>query len=100
MIKKSVLERQKKREILMKKYLLKRILLKQKLHKILIFSEKSKILEKIQKLPKNSSTTRLKSRCWKTGRSRSYFKFFGLSRHSFRTLALNALLPGIIKSSW
>ena len=54
----------------------------------------------LQKLPRNSSPSRLKSRCEVTGRSRGYMRKFGLSRITFREMASRGLLPGIRKSSW
>ena len=53
-----------------------------------------------RKLPRNSSPSRLKSRCEVTGRSRGYMRKFGLSRITFREMASQGLLPGIRKSSW
>jgi small subunit ribosomal protein S14 len=54
----------------------------------------------LQKLPRNSSPSRLKNRCEVTGRSRAYMRKFGLSRITFREMASRGLLPGIRKSSW
>jgi small subunit ribosomal protein S14 len=54
----------------------------------------------LQKLPRNSSPTRLRSRCFLTGRGRSVYKKFGLCRNMFRQLALEGKIPGIRKSSW
>ena len=54
----------------------------------------------LQKLPRNSSPSRLKNRCEVTGRSRGYMRKFGLSRITFREMASEGLLPGIRKSSW
>jgi small subunit ribosomal protein S14 len=54
----------------------------------------------LQKLPRNSSPSRLKNRCEVTGRSRGYMRKFGLSRITFREMASQGLLPGIRKSSW
>jgi small subunit ribosomal protein S14 len=54
----------------------------------------------LQKLPRNSSPTRLHSRCTITGRPRSYMKKFGLSRIAFRELALEGKIPGVTKASW
>lgn len=54
----------------------------------------------LQKLPRNSSPTRLKNRCAVTGRSRAYMRKFGLSRITFREMASLGLLPGVRKSSW
>lgn len=64
------------------------------------FSQKFEIHVKLQKLPRDSSRTRLKNRCSVTGRSRGYYRSFGLSRHNLREMAQQGLLPGIVKSSW
>jgi small subunit ribosomal protein S14 len=100
MAKKSMLEREKKRKLLTARFSKKRndILLQLKSAKSLeaIFE----LNEKIQKLPRNSSRYRIRNRCWKTGRPRGYFKFFGLCRNAVRELAHDCLLPGVTKSSW
>jgi small subunit ribosomal protein S14 len=54
----------------------------------------------LQKLPKNSSKVRLHNRCKLTGRPRGYMRDFGVSRVTFREMALQGLLPGVKKSSW
>ncbi len=54
----------------------------------------------LQKLPRNSSPTRLKNRCGITGRPRGYMRAFGLSRIKFRELASIGEIPGIRNSSW
>ena len=54
----------------------------------------------LQRLPKNSSPVRLKNRCMFTGRARSYYRKFGVSRLVFREMALKGELPGVKKSSW
>jgi len=56
--------------------------------------------ELLQKLPKNSSPVRLKNRCMFTGRSRSYYRKFGVSRLVLREMALKGELPGVKKASW
>ncbi len=56
--------------------------------------------EGLQKLPKNASPVRLKNRCTMTGRSRGYYRKFGISRLVFREMALNGEIPGIKKASW
>ena len=56
--------------------------------------------EALQKLPRNSSPVRLKNRCMFTGRARSYYRKFGVSRLVFREMALKGELPGVKKSSW
>ena len=54
----------------------------------------------LQKLPRNSSPVRLKNRCMFTGRARSYYRKFGVSRLVFREMALKGEIPGLKKSSW
>ncbi|MFA6922954.1 MAG: 30S ribosomal protein S14 [Bacteroidales bacterium] len=54
----------------------------------------------LSKLPRNSSKVRLHNRCQLTGRPKGYMRKFGLSRITFREMALAGLIPGITKSSW
>lgn len=56
--------------------------------------------EGLQKLPRNSSRTRIQSRCVMTGRGRGVYKKFGLCRNMFRQLALEGKIPGLRKASW
>ncbi len=56
--------------------------------------------EGLQKLPKNASPVRMHNRCKLTGRPKGYMRQFGLSRVTFREMALNGLIPGVKKSSW
>ncbi len=100
MAKKSMIEREKKRISLEKKYALKRSRLLIEYFQEESFNGKLKIHSKLQKLPRNSAKTRIRNRCWKTGRPRGVFRNFGLSRHVFREMAHQCLLPGVTKSSW
>lgn len=100
MAKKSMIEREKKRIRLEKKYSLKRVTLLTEYRNENSFTKKLEIHSKLQKLPRNSAKTRIRNRCWKTGRPRGVFRDFGLSRHVFREMAHQCLLPGITKSSW
>lgn len=54
----------------------------------------------LQKLPKNASPVRLHNRCQLTGRPRGYMRQFGLSRVTFREMALAGKIPGVKKASW
>ena len=54
----------------------------------------------IRKLPRDSSPTRYRNRCAMTGRPRAFLRQFGLSRITFREMALNGLIPGVTKASW
>ena len=100
MAKKSMIEREKKRIKLYKKYALKRAHLLKLYQNEENFNLKLKLHSKLQKLPRNSSKTRIRNRCWKTGRPRGIFRDFGLSRHVLREMAHQCLLPGVTKSSW
>ncbi|MCA9887115.1 MAG: 30S ribosomal protein S14 [Anaerolineae bacterium] len=89
MAKKSAVAREKKRQQLVAKYAEKRRRLRE-----------AGDWEALAKLPKNSSPTRLRNRCHATGRSRGYMRRFGLSRITFREMALRGEIPGVTKSSW
>nr|SCW23014.1 Ribosomal protein S14 [Nemalion sp. H.1444] len=100
MAKKGMREREAKRLVLVKKYKKRREELKIQITKELSFEHQLNIQQKLQKLPRNSSKSRLRNRCWLTGRSRGYYRDFGLSRHVLREMAHECFLPGVTKSSW
>lgn len=100
MAKKSLIARQKKREKLVLKYKIKREDLKIRIKKEKFLDEKLNFYNQLQKLPRNSSRTRLNNRCLVTGRPKGYYRDFGLSRHVLREMAHQCLLPGLRKSSW
>ena len=100
MAKASMIERERKREKLVAKYAQKRQDIKEQIAQATSQQEKMELNRKLQRLPRNSAPTRLRNRCWVTGRSRGYFRDFGLSRHVLREMAHEGLLPGVTKSSW
>ena len=100
MAKKSMVEREKKRIKLYQKYAGRRTELLKAYKNEEDFSLKLELHFQLQKLPRNSSKTRIRNRCWKTGRPRGVFRDFGLSRHVFREMAHQGFLPGVTKSSW
>jgi small subunit ribosomal protein S14 len=55
---------------------------------------------KLQKLPRNSSPTRIRNRCQVTGRPRGYYRKFAMSRIALRDYGLSGQIPGLTKSSW
>ena len=55
---------------------------------------------KMAEIPRNANPTRVRNRCELTGRSRGYYRRFGLSRIMLRELANKGLIPGVTKSSW
>lgn len=100
MAKKSMIEREKKRSRLAEKYEAKREELKEQFRQATNAAQKLEIHREIQQLPRNSSRTRQRNRCWATGRPRGYYRDFGLSRNVLREWAHQGLLPGVVKSSW
>jgi len=56
--------------------------------------------EALDKLPKNASPVRQHNRCKLTGRPRGYMRQFGISRVTFREMALAGKIPGVKKASW
>lgn len=101
MAKLSQILRDEKRKKLIAKYADKRAALRKRLNDANVsIEEKFQIQEEFAKLPRNSCPTRLNRRCKITGRSRSYYRKFGVSRIAFRELALKGHLPGVRKSSW
>jgi small subunit ribosomal protein S14 len=89
MARKSLIARQDKRLKLVEKYAKLRAELKEKGD-----------YDALQKLPRNSSPVRLNNRCMFTGRVRSYYRKFGVSRLVLREMALKGEIPGLKKSSW
>lgn len=55
---------------------------------------------KLQRLPRNSSSSRLRNRCQVTGRPRGVFSKFGLGRNKLREIAMQGGIPGLVKASW
>jgi small subunit ribosomal protein S14 len=100
MAKKSMVEREKKRLHLVNRFFKKRTELKNQIKATESFKEQLLLSVKLQKLPKNSSVTRLHNRCFVTGRPKGYFRDFGISRHVLREMAHKCLLPGVTKASW
>ncbi len=101
MAKKAMVEREKKRQRLVRKYAAKRAELKA------IAADDSRPMEerfkanlKLAQLPRNSSATRLHNRCQLTGRPKAYYRKLKLSRIALRDLASKGQIPGMVKSSW
>lgn len=89
MAKKSVVARGKKRERMVAKYAERRAQLKAEGN-----------YDELDKLPRNASPVRLHNRCGLTGRPKGYMRRFGISRVTFRKMALEGKIPGITKASW
>lgn len=100
MAKQSMIQREKKRERLVLKYTLRRKALKHDLKIVAGYQTKLTVYKKLESLPRNSAPVRHRNRCWATGRSRGFYRDFGLSRHVLREMAHEGLIPGLTKSSW
>jgi small subunit ribosomal protein S14 len=101
MPKTSAIERNKKRIRLAAKFAAKRAELKALLaNPGTTDTEFYAAQKKLQKLPRNSSPTRIRNRCSLSGRPRGYKRKYGVSRLTFRELALAGKIPGVVKSSW
>jgi small subunit ribosomal protein S14 len=97
----SLINREKKRAMLVKKYATKRVELKA------LIEDQSKSEEdryearlKLQQLPRNASPTRQRNRCAITGRPRGTYRKFGLGRTKVREAAMRGEIPGLTKASW
>lgn len=101
MAKKSMIARETKRKKLVQKFDAKRKSLKE-----IIRDPKSSFEEKetahlqLQKLPRDSSFTRVRNRCNLTGRPHGYYRKFGLSRNKLREATMRGDVPGVVKASW
>jgi small subunit ribosomal protein S14 len=101
MAKKSSIEKNNRRKLLVAKYAERRAEWKSIVsNESLSFEERMIAQEKLQSIPRNASPVRVRKRCEITGRPRGYMGKFKLSRIKFRELALKGVLPGVKKTSW
>ena len=100
MARKSLIQRERKKQKLEQKYHLIRRSSKKKISKVPSLSEKWEIHGKLESLPRNSAPTRLHRRCFLTGRPRASYRDFRLSGHILHEKVQACLLPGATRSSW
>ena len=102
MAKKSMINREFKRIKLVQKFSAKRRELKEIIRKVNFYSDEERLAaqEKLQKLPRDASPSRVQLRCRITGRPHAVYRRFGLSRNKLRELAMRGEIPGVKKSSW
>ena len=101
MAKKSAIEKNKRRQKLVKQFSAKREALKAVANdKSLSIEEQFAARLKLAELPRNSSAVRIRNRCEVTGRPRSYYRKLKMSRIALRELGSLGLIPGLVKSSW
>lgn len=101
MAKTSMIERDKKRRRLAKKFSFRRARLKAIASDLSVPAEERFAARlKLAEIPRNASPTRIHNRCELTGRPRGYYRKLRMSRIALRDLASNGLIPGMVKSSW
>lgn len=101
MAKKSMVARDKKRQALISKYKKKRDELREIIKGVSASPEqKEEAMILMQKLPRDSSPSRLRNRCSVTGRSHGYYRKFGLGRNKLRESVMRGDVPGVVKASW
>ena len=101
MAKKSMIERELKREKLVKRYAAKRAALKETIRNVQTSDEGRVAAQiKLNALPRDSSPSRLRNRCAITGRPHGVYRKFGLGRNKLREAAMKGEIPGLTKASW
>jgi small subunit ribosomal protein S14 len=101
MAKLALVNRERKRRVMVKKFASKRA-------ELISLTQNPKLSDedryaarlRLQQLPRNASPVRLRNRCTLTGRPRGVFRKFGLARNKLRDIALRGEIPGVIKASW
>lgn len=93
--------REDKRKKLVKKLSAKRTALKEAIRSPnTSFEDKELAQLQLQKLPRDSSKSRIRNRCNLTGRPHGYYRKFGLSRNKLREATMRGDVPGLVKASW
>jgi len=101
MAKLSSINKNNKRIKMSEKFMKKRKELKKIImNKKLSLEERFKAQQKLSKLPRNSSRTRVRNRCQITGRPHGVYRKLKISRIALRKLGLEGKIPGMVKSSW
>jgi len=101
MAKKSMIERELKREKLVKRYAAKRAALKETIRNVKSSDEERVAAQiKLNALPRDSSPSRQRNRCAITGRPHGVYRKFGLGRNKLREAAMKGEIPGLTKASW
>ena len=101
MAKTSMVEREKRRAGIVKKYAAKRAQLKEIIRSPRSTPEQRAAAQaKLQAQPRDASPSRGRNRCAITGRSRGVYRKFGLSRVKIREVVNRGEIPGVSKASW
>jgi small subunit ribosomal protein S14 len=101
MAKTNMVEREKRRARIVKRYAAKRAQLKELVRNPKTSPEERAAAQaRLQTLPRDASPSRLRNRCRITGRSRGVYRKFGLARQKIREVAMRGEIPGLTKASW
>jgi len=101
MAKTNMIEREKRRARKVKKFAAKRARIKEQIRDPKASQEdRMAAIEALQKLPRDASPIRQRSRCAITGRSRGNYRKFGLGRVKLREATMRGDVPGLRKASW
>ncbi len=101
MAKKSMIQRELKREKLVAKYAKKRAELKAIIRNVNSTDEERAAAQvKLNAMPRDASPSRQRNRCSITGRPHGVYRKFGLGRNKLREAAMNGEIPGLTKASW
>ncbi|AGF74649.1 30S ribosomal protein S14 [Bartonella australis AUST/NH1] len=101
MAKVSAVEKNKRREAMVKRYALRRARLKAiVMDQKVSLEERFKASVHLAELPRNSAKVRIRNRCEVSGRPRAYYRKLKMSRIALRDLGSLGRIPGIVKSSW
>ena len=101
MAKKSMLQRELKREKLVAKYAKKRAELKAIIRNVNSTDEERAVAQaRLNAMPRDASPSRQRKRCSITGRPHGVYRKFGLGRNKLREAAMNGEIPGLTKASW
>ena len=101
MAKLALINREQKRRKTVAKFAEKRAALNDIANDLKLSDEdRAEARAKLQQLPRNSSSVRLRNRCRMTGRPRGVFSKFGLGRNKLREIAMRGEIPGLTKASW
>lgn len=101
MAKTSMINRERKRVRMVKRFAAKRAQLLARIKdRTLREEERRRARAELQSLPRDSSPVRLHNRCRITGRPHGVYRKFGLSRNKLRAAAMNGDVPGLVKASW
>jgi small subunit ribosomal protein S14 len=101
MAKTSMIEREKRRAKLVKRYATKRATLKETIRSPKSTdAEREEALRGLQTMPRDASASRVRNRCAITGRPRGVYRKFGLARTKLREATMRGDVPGLRKASW